>query len=384
MPWIKEGDLSRLYPPPARGSRLNCNCDYQNSASTNVTSLLLCGYNDGSYQISAKAPTGASYTRLAEEMLRAGFPNPDVIDKVLKYVTLITSDRTLIASFLLAVKEVAPELAEIEQDVCQSLGVDLTRNSVVPSWHRTGDFTRINDYGPGAVLNREVSYRTGQAGVVTNEFRLLGYQDRGCIFQMNLIGEASAPLRQALIESGLPLQFSDNNENVKFCFSPTTIHYFDRLLSIISQHNPHFAEICDSFKQHVAPVITAPVAVTRPRAVFFQADPAPAARVSSTRNDLKLAEINFNDDDIPDEYRCSLSLAIMTEPVYAKGLEQYQFDKSWILRHLATAKNHPFTRQPLEQGDLIANDRLKEEITTFVDNAIRQHEEQRAPGNTST
>ena len=330
--------------------------------------------------ISAFAPTKTTYQRLAQQIVRAGFPKPDFNGDTLKRVNVVTSDPRLIASFLLAVKEVGPEIAEIEQEVCQSLGVDLTARAVVPTWHRLGDFS--TRHSMGVPPNRQVIYRTGRPDAITNEFALYGYEDCDCIFEINLVGGASITLRQALVASGLPLQFSDDDEKVKFCFSPTTVTNFNRLLSIISQHSSHFAEICDAFKQHVNPVITAPIAVP-PRAAFFQGQASATQTLSTRKNETKLAEIGFDDDNIPDQYRCSLSLAIMTEPVYARGLEQYQFEKSWILRHLATSNKHPFTRQPLTQSDLVQNVELKTEITAFVDNAIREHQEQQAGGNPS-
>ncbi len=376
MAWTKKGNFSTVFHT-SHGTRLNRTCDYENSAPINISEFSLAGYSDGDYMIVATAPNDATYKRLVEQMLRAGFPKPDFASKHLKNVSLVTSDPALIASFLLAVKEVAPELAEIEAEVCQSLGVNLSARAVVPTWHRLGDFT--TRHSMGVPLNRQVLYRTGVPGAAMHEFALYGYEDRSCLFEINLVGRASSDLKQALIATGLPLQFSDHSENIQFRFNPSTVADFNRLLSIISQHSPHFNEICDDFKQHVIPVITAPIAASARARLFQGESAATAAQLSAGTNDAKLTEIGFN-QDIPPEYCCSLSLAIMTEPVYVRGLEQYQFEKSWILRHLATSSTHPFTRQPLTQADLVPNDTLRAAITTFMDNAIHEHQEQKTPG----
>ena len=384
MTWTKKGNFNALFSS-SRGSKLNRHCNYENSTPLNIKELSLCGYSDGDYRISAEAPNETSYKRLAQQILRAGFPAPDFGDKALNAVTLVTSDPSLIASFLLAIKEVAPELSDIEQEVCQSLGIDLTSRAVVPTWHQLGNFAETALI-PGVPLIRLVNYRTGAAESIINEFSLYGYNDRDCLFSMNFIGNDSLRLRQALTEARLPLTFSENGKMARLCFSPSSVGNLYRLLDIVSQHSPHFTEICDSFKQHVCPVITAPIAAM-PRTAFFQGQSTgPAVQlpfVNTGTNDAKLTAVGF-DNDIPDKYCCSLSLVIMTEPVYAKGFEQYQFEKSWILRHLATSNTHPFTRLPLTQSDLVPNNELKTEITAFVDNAIRERQEKDAPGNTAT
>jgi hypothetical protein len=91
-------------------------------------------------------------------------------------------------------------------------------------------------------------------------------------------------------------------------------------------------------------------------------------------NEKKLADIGFNSEKIPEKYCCSLGFTIMTDPVYAQGLPQYQFEKAWILRWLETANTHPYTRQPLTQANLIPNEALKIEIEKFVDDVMHEYQ----------
>ena len=95
-------------------------------------------------------------------------------------------------------------------------------------------------------------------------------------------------------------------------------------------------------------------------------------------NEKILADIGFDSTKVPNEFCCSIGFTIMTDPVYARGLEQYQFERAWILRWLETTPTHPHTRQPLTQHDLISNDLLKSQISAFVDNAVHEHQEKKA------
>jgi hypothetical protein len=319
-------------------------------------------------------------------MLRAGFPGHEH-DWTIHGVSLLSEDRAMLASFLYAIKEFAPEIAEIEQEVCQSLGVDLTVRAPVSTWQRQADFSIMVESNTNMIRN--VSYQTASSESIISHFGLFGYSDGDFLFSVGIEPDAGVHLRQILRESGLPLRQSDDGAEIRLCFNRASVENFNRLLTILSQNSSHFSQICDDFKRSVNPIITTPV-IARPLPVesvtesgFFQAGQATSIQSPSAgKNDAKLAEIGFDNENIPDQYCCPLSLAIMTEPVYARGLEQYQFEKSWITRHLTTSNAHPFTRQPLSASDLIPNEALKMEITTFVESAVREHREN-TPRNTS-
>ena len=111
MPWTKKGNFSNVFHSEATLRRF---CEYKNSSPVNISELSLGEHSSGKYKIIVRAPTRESYQRLVRQMINAGFPKPEFMGETLKSVDLVTSDRALIATFLSTIKEVAPELAEIE------------------------------------------------------------------------------------------------------------------------------------------------------------------------------------------------------------------------------------------------------------------------------
>lgn len=102
---------------------------------------------------------------------------------------------------------------------------------------------------------------------------------------------------------------------------------------------------------------------------------APAASsfptdVSLGPNAQKLSDLNFPDETIPVEYRCPLSLAIMSDPVCLEGDEtERRFERSWITKWLKDHGTHPTTRQAFELTALQSDGELTTKINEFVQNA---------------
>lgn len=89
----------------------------------------------------------------------------------------------------------------------------------------------------------------------------------------------------------------------------------------------------------------------------------------------------YPDDAIPDEFRCTISSQIMTDPVYTKETPNFIFDRNNILAWLTKNPTHPCTRQPISEKDLISADHLKNQITKFIKEHIEpypEHMRQRA------
>ncbi len=98
-----------------------------------------------------------------------------------------------------------------------------------------------------------------------------------------------------------------------------------------------------------------------------QQQAAPRSMPSSGLNAEKLAD---KDVEIPPEYCCSLSLSIMTDPVYIlDDLTGARFERDWITKWLAEHGTHPTTRAAYLPSALRADTALKARIDEFVQSA---------------
>lgn len=93
-------------------------------------------------------------------------------------------------------------------------------------------------------------------------------------------------------------------------------------------------------------------------------------------NAQKLENIGF-EGDIPDAFICPLSFNIMTHPVYDAGFPKgYRFEQSWIMEELTIRQKNPFTTTPLGLNGLVPDQKLKDEIDTFVQQTLSLHDEE--------
>lgn len=78
---------------------------------------------------------------------------------------------------------------------------------------------------------------------------------------------------------------------------------------------------------------------------------------------------------IPDEFRCLISHDIMTVPAYDPRCPQHKFDLLVIRWWLNEEKQeNPYTREPLQESDLVVDEALKAQIDSFVADTLRaQH-----------
>jgi hypothetical protein len=381
--WHKSGDLTRPYN--SRGT-LNRRCDYSNSSTNSIISeLFIGGYRDGSYQIKAEAPSTAAYNRLKQAIITAGFPAPSVTGDTLKTVSVSTDDLDRLRHFLNAIKQEEGSFNLIENEIVTSLGLtNLNPVAALPTWNKTGSFTEINPVGRDSHLNRQVSYTTGAQDSLIKEFQLLGYSDNTYMFCLKL-SEDSNTLKELLQNSGLHVTIEEyrDSSRIRLCFGGSSRTRFEQLLTLLSQHSTHFAEINEQFKQHITPVISS-VTTPLPTITIFQQP----THLSSS-NQQKLDASDFSEDDLTTEekkqyetYCCVLSKEVMSDPAYDPDFSQYQFERSWILRALASKKEHPFTRAPLTEEKLVSNISLKNTIDSFVNEVISAKASASAPKNT--
>lgn len=123
MTWVKKGDFRKPFEP-SLGSKLNRVCYYENSTSVDIEKVILYGYTNDVQKIVLQATSTNSYERLAQQLKQAGFPLQKCDDQKLMKITLTSLNPTLIQALLYVVRDAALELADIEDDICQSLGIE--------------------------------------------------------------------------------------------------------------------------------------------------------------------------------------------------------------------------------------------------------------------
>jgi hypothetical protein len=104
---------------------------------------------------------------------------------------------------------------------------------------------------------------------------------------------------------------------------------------------------------------------------------ASSSSTNTANNVKKLEDLGFSEENLtPEEqenyrnYCCSISLKIMTNPVFDPRFTQYQFEESEIVRWLRINPVHPFNRERLTVDMLQPNIKLKHEIEQFVESAV--------------
>lgn len=107
--------------------------------------------------------------------------------------------------------------------------------------------------------------------------------------------------------------------------------------------------------------------------VFPQPQPVFPQDLTTGNNDALLAAINFS-GEIPLEYTCPLSLAIMTDPVFDRDdPTETRFERSWIIETLRRNPIHPLTREPFVPASLLSDVQLKDEIDNFVQTTVNNN-----------
>ena len=119
--------------------------------------------------------------------------------------------------------------------------------------------------------------------------------------------------------------------------------------------------IATHFSLHVASAPSLFFMQSTPHTESFPTD------VSLGDNVRKITELNIPDEEIPNEYKCILSLSIMSDPVYLQGDETGQrFERSWIAKWLREHSSHPSTRKIFDLTSIQSDIELKTSIDDFM------------------
>lgn len=81
-------------------------------------------------------------------------------------------------------------------------------------------------------------------------------------------------------------------------------------------------------------------------------------------------ELELEDETVPQEFLCPLTMDVMKDPVVTKYGQSYE--REAILEWLVGSKTDPMTRQPLRLRDIITNHNLKLQIRNWQPSLVFQ------------
>lgn len=98
-----------------------------------------------------------------------------------------------------------------------------------------------------------------------------------------------------------------------------------------------------------------------------------------SHSEMLLDFYGITDEEVPEEFKCSITHVVMDDPVYFKGFPETRYDKTqlrfWLFKNSQGFEN-PFTRTPVSFSDILPDNELKKEINNYKTEIIKkkQHE----------
>lgn len=228
---------------------------------------------------------------------------------------------SLLANFMKIVKSLAENFEMIEQNISQTLGVDLHQEYTIPASERPlRQSLRLTIPAANANPSRSIGPALGQLGF----------------------------LRQP--QPALPQGITHGN-------SERASGQFLQLTISAANANP-----------------SRPIGLALGQRGWARPpQPVLPQNITPGNNEALLTAINFS-GDIPLEYLCPVSLSIMTDPVYDPlDSTKARFERSYIMAALIVKQENPLNRAPLNPAALILDVQLKNEIDNFVQMTINNN-----------
>lgn len=325
---------------------------------------------------------------------------------------LSTGRTAFVRNFMNALKNLVPDLSEIESSVFDALNVYADVLPTGPFWRSSGDFAAAYERGS---LNHYMEYLPTDSQSIIQRIELLGYTNSTARIYLDILDNSHhAQICSLLTNANIP--FRQWNNELQFSFENERSHNDEGIIqgiwSVLSNLQTHVDEIMREVIGHIGRVRNTPP-VPQPRTSnglrvhsFFSPSSAVSERPliaedpsldaalqasfdqSTSTKPIALPSAGSNADALQaigyaeplnEKYVCMLSGDIMSEPVYDKAHPDIKFEKNWILRSLETKAENPFTRTALTSTDLIADIPLKQEIDAFVTNIVANHQPQTSP-----
>lgn len=85
-----------------------------------------------------------------------------------------------------------------------------------------------------------------------------------------------------------------------------------------------------------------------------------------TEAQRNLYMVNFPDNDIPEEFLCTLSTQIMYLPCFDKRNPEQKFDHGKLIQACSKTGKNPYTNLPITDNDIVVDEELKAKIHNFM------------------
>lgn len=337
--------------------------NYRIANPDSIINKITLGKNEGrsSWIIQAYAYTPEHKQAFQAAITASGFPQNwiKIYDREPgQPFTLLFGNTATMANFLKIIKPLTQHFEDIEAEIYQKLNIDLNQEYpmpvVEPAPIRTATSLIVEQMiSPSSIINNgtfNTPIRLVPVGLSETDLRILRQSVRPRI------------PAQPVVPRGITL----GSHGVEF--NRTGFGFFESS----TQDDFNFG--------HANPVVNRTPHLT-PFPYFFGgtrvnigqplAQPQCPTNLTSEKNAGRMENIeNFSPTEIPDHYKCPLSLTIMTDPVYLPGdTTQQRFERSWITAWLNQKGTHPTTRERFQSNVLVSDAELKQEINEFIQTA---------------
>lgn len=287
-------------------------------------------------------------TAIATSILPPNWITLDDMDTGLPFALRYAST-AMIANFIKTIKPLTQRFEDIEAEISQKLDIDLNQEYPMP-----------------ASETRSAPIMSTIASMIDQEINnggTLSPRPRQTLSDANLriVQQSIRPRAPALpVDPRTPTldRRGVNFNRTGFFNLPSDRDYF-----------VHFSHVSDP-----RPLRSDPLVISQG---FFGgtryghqslAQPQFPTSVTSGNNEKRMENIaNFSPTEIPEHYKCPLSLTIMTDPVYLPSdTTQQRFERSWITAWLDEKGTHPSTRERFQSNVPVSDAELKKEINEFL------------------
>ena len=367
--WNKHGNFENTFNS---GADLNRQVTYVNNLeNTKVAKLTLVGNEDNSVVLSFKTVDEQSFAILEEASRAVGFPEQHAVARDLNLLNFVINpeNKEHVALLFQTLTQKEPLLAEIQDEIAVLLDLDFSIERQA-----------IELFSPH----------------ITDELLLLPLQ------QTNPLTEDK---EDAYPGSTTDVMMVDETSSMRF-FSPpsteappTTEHPDPISPDTVVQLPPHTTqlqiyEVDSPQSMDHNSSLPAGAHIRNNGNIYPHANLQDIINRSFSEignrteqqmpkpglNSELLEEINFDESAIPPEYLCQLSGTIMTTPVFDPKYPNHIFEESWIITALQTKSENPFNRQPMQAGDLVLHETLRDEISAYVQ-GLKDNSPTSSPGN---
>lgn len=224
--WRKVGNINTVLK--SDGALLYQTVAYQYFASDTPSPnfrLSISKYPDGKTSIIIEANTPEQYVTLRKAYRLAGFPKPDNLDLRMNCLALLQSSKEVALHFLMTLKNIDPSFAEIENEIYDLLGIDLSQQYEMPVWIKNdADQTRIS-FRSAEKIELDIA-----------QFEIISNKHNHFTFSVLAANQGSyEDLIYVLTQLGFPepLESEKQSQRLLFYFDADTLYKMEILLNAL-------------------------------------------------------------------------------------------------------------------------------------------------------